>query len=356
MITVLVLLPFLFILSAMAVNLAYIQAVRTKTQIVTDAAARAAGATYVQTEDEGLALLAAQEMAGLNPIESSVLSIDGGDIEFGLSQRSSHDQPYTFTAVPSGNAARLTTNSFAAGAGVALRPVFPIFGQNQEIRPRCTATHAQATLDVAVIVDRSGSMSYAADEQSSGGPAAAPDGWSFGDAVPPNSRWLDLVASVNGFCDELAATAKLEKVALVGYASSATTHHVLTDDYALIENELLAISSEFHGGRTAVGDGILESLYTVTHPSYCRSWATKAIVLMSDGNHNEGTDPIVAAEDAVAKQIPIYTVSFSNEANQTLMKKIAHMTGGTHYHAVDAAQLNDAFRKIARRLPSMLTE
>ncbi len=77
---------------------------------------------------------------------------------------------------------------------------------------------------------------------------------------------------------------------------------------------------------------------------------------MSDGNHNTGTDPIVAAEQAVTNNIPIYTVSFSDEANQAVMQQIADMTGGRHYHAIDAAQLNAAFRSIARRLPSMLTQ
>ncbi len=32
------------------------------------------------------------------------------------------------------------------------------------------------------------------------------------------------------------------------------------------------------------------------------------------------------------------------------------LIGGRHYYAIDAAQLNDEFRAIARRLPSMLTE
>jgi hypothetical protein len=38
------------------------------------------------------------------------------------------------------------------------------------------------------------------------------------------------------------------------------------------------------------------------------------------------------------------------------MQQIADITGGTHYHAVDAQQLNEAFRNIARRLPSLLTQ
>jgi uncharacterized protein YegL len=358
MVTVVILLPVLFILAAMAINLAYIQVVHTKVQIATDAAVRVAGRVYAETGDEAQALAAAQQLAALNPIESIVVAIEESDLEYGLSERSAVNEAYTFTPTSNGNAVRLTTNSFAGGSGTALQPFFPTFGATFDIRPTCTATNSQTTLDVVLIVDRSGSMAFAADETSGGGatPAAAPSGWSFGDPVPPNSRWLDLVASVSGFCDELNLTAKVEKVGLVSYADNAKREDDLTDDYTKIDASNLAISSNFDGGMTAVGDAILKGIDVVTEPSKCRPWANNALVLMSDGKHNTGTDPLVAAADAAAEEIPIYTVSFSEEADETLMQQIADMTGGTHYHAVDAQQLNDAFRNIARRLPTMLTQ
>ncbi len=357
MVAVVVMLPILFILAAMAINLAYIQVVKTKVQIVTDASVRAAGREYIDTNDETLALQAARDMAALNPIDSLVVPLEAGDLEFGLSERSGKDQAYTFTPGTHGNSVRLTTTSFNGGAGSALQPFFPTFGSTFDIRPLCSATNTQTTLDVAIIVDRSGSMSFAANEASSGGtPAAAPSGWSYGDPVPPKSRWLDLVAAVTGFCDELTATAKVEKIGMVSYSDSASRDVNLTEIYTEIDDANFAISMDFDGGMTNVGDGIKKGVDAVTEPKYSRPWATNALVLMSDGNHNTGTDPIVAAAEAVSKGIPIYTVSFSSEANQALMQQIADMTGGTHYNALDAQQLSEAFRNIARRLPSMLTQ
>ncbi len=357
MMTVMILIPVLFIMAGMAINLAYTQVVHAKVQIVADASARAAGRVYAETGDEALALAAAQQLSTLNPIQSVVIPIEAGDLEFGLSQRNSHNQAYSFTASENGNAVRVTTNAYAAGSGTGISTVFPVFGQGLEIRTAKTATNSQTTLDVAVIVDRSGSMAFAANEASSGGtPAAAPAGWDYGDPVPPNSRWLDLVASVNGFCDELSQTAKTERIGLVSYANTVSRDVDLTETYSLINDHNMSISSAFHGGMTNVGGGIEEGILAVTHPSLSRPWANNALVLMSDGNHNTGTDPLVAAASAADQQIPIYTVSFSDEADQVLMQQIADMTGGTHYHAVDAQQLNEAFRKIARRLPSMLTE
>ena len=356
MVTVVLFLPVLFILAALAINLAYIQVVNTKVQIVTDAAARAAGRAYVETGDEAEALLAAQQMASLNPVQSIVVPIEGTDLEYGLSERAMKDQAYGFTPGSNGNAVRLTTNAFANGAGSALQPVFPVFVSSFDIRPVCTATNSQTTLDVTLIVDRSGSMAFAADETFGGTPAAAPPGWTYGDPVPPNSRWLDLIASAQGFFDELTATAKIEKIGLASYADNASRDVELTADYSLINDHLLSISSVFKGGKTNVGEGIKKGIDIVTNTSFSRPWANNALVLLSDGNHNTGTDPLVAADEAVTKDIPIYTVSFSAEADQLLMQQIADMTGGTHYHAVDAQQLNDAFRSIARRLPSMLTQ
>lgn len=356
LITVMILLPVLFTLAAMAINISYIQLIRTRAQITTDVAARAAGGVFAVTGDQAASLAEARSLATANPIESTVMSIQASDLTFGTSSRSSANSAYSFAAGSNGNSVRLTTNAFGAGAGAALRPIFPVFVSNGEIRPICTATHTHMTLDIALIVDRSGSMRFAADEPASAlDPATAP-GWQDGDPVPPNSRWLDLVAAVGGFCSELNQTQKIEKAALCSYANTSATHRFLTSQYSQIGNELNAISSSYHHGATNVGDGVLEGLAAVQDPSHGRSWASKALVLMSDGIHNTGTDPIVATQQAVTAGIPIYTVSFSGEADQVLMQTIADMTGGEHYHAVNASQLNAAFRDIARNLPSMLTQ
>jgi Ca-activated chloride channel family protein len=356
MVTVVILLPVLFALAAIAVNLAYIQVVSTKLQIVTDAATRAAGWEYVKSGDEALALDAARQLAELNPVETMVMSIDSTDLEFGQSERSYSNEAFTFTASSNGNAVRLTTNSFAAGGGDAVRPFFPIFGAGFEIRPVLKASLAQATLDVALVVDKSGSMAFAANEQSGGTPASAPEGWAFGNPVPPGSRWHDLVAAVDVFSLELDSTVKIEKLALVGYDSVAVEHHHLCDDYTHVRDELDKITNAFHGGSTATGDGILQGLTTVRDTGAGRVWASKALIVMCDGDYNAGVHPHDAAADAAAAGIPVFTITFSDFADQTLMQDVANMTGGAHYHADNGTQLQQAFREIAKRLPAMLTE
>lgn len=356
MVTVVILLPVLFTLSAIAVNLAYIQTVNTKLQIVTDASTRAAGWEYVRTGDETLSLIAAQDVAALNPVEATVMAINPGDVQFGVAERNTKNKAYTFTEQANGNAVRLVTQTFHDGSGDAVHPFFPVFGTDFQIRPLMSAGMAQTTLDVAVVVDKSGSMAYASDEPVTGTPAAAPWGWAWGDPVPPNSRWHDLVESVDAFCYELSQTTKVEKVGLCSYSNYAVRDVDLTDDYSEIAAAMNAISDSFDGGSTAAGDGILCGIDAVTDNQYCRPWATNALVVMSDGDSNRGADPIYAAQQAADEGIPIFTVTFSDGADQSMMRQVADMTGGGHYHASDATELQQVFRDIAARLPSMLTE
>ena len=61
--------------------------------------------------------------------------------------------------------------------------------------------------------------------------------------------------------------------------------------------------------------------------------------------------PPGAAEDIV-----IHTVTFSAEADFTRMQDVANETGGQHFHAPNAAALEQIFREIASTLPVLLTE
>jgi Mg-chelatase subunit ChlD len=61
----------------------------------------------------------------------------------------------------------------------------------------------------------------------------------------------------------------------------------------------------------------------------------KAIVLFSDGKNNVGTDPARAIEDAVAAEIPVFTVFVGTygiwETDPLALKEISEQTGGKFY-------------------------
>ena len=158
------------------------------------------------------------------------------------------------------------------------------------------------------------------------------------------------------FNSELDNSPQEEYLAVSMYNNDSATYQTLGNDYNAVVNELIAVSSNFTAGGTNIGKGMLEGYAAVTDPSFARDHASKVIVLMTDGRHNYGTHPNTAAAQIADAGVTLFAVTFSDEADQSLMQNVAETCGGSHYHAVTAAQLQDAFREIARSLPTMLTK
>lgn len=355
MVLVALMLPVLFLLSAFAVNIAYTQLIRTELQIATDVAGRAAGRAYAITGDANDAFMAAQDVATRNTVGGQPFAVQPSDLEFGFAERTALSQRYSFDLGAGSNAVRLTSTSFANGAGVqAFLPGLSPVGQ---IRALKSAISTQVELDIALVIDRSGSMAYSATEVAAypPAPAAAPPGWDFGDPIPANARWLDAISAVQVFLNEMQQTPQGERVALATYNDQTNIDILPSTDYSTIIAALNQYSSAFQSGGTNIGGGIHQGLNAVGHLGTTRPWATKVIIVMTDGIHNIGTDPESAAWTAADQTVIVYTVTFSNEANQDLMRRVAEIGTGLHFHATSAVQLQDAFRDIARHLPTLLT-
>ncbi|MEQ8835193.1 MAG: VWA domain-containing protein, partial [Lacipirellulaceae bacterium] len=143
---------------------------------------------------------------------------------------------------------------------------------------------------------------------------------------------------------------------LTTYATSATVESNLASDYSSITDALDVYTNNLESGGTNVGDGIYQAINALSAASYNRPWAVKVIVLMSDGQHNMGANPVYAAQDAADQGITVYTVTFSQEADQYRMQSVATEGSGLHFHANTDADLQEAFRAIARNLPTLLVQ
>ncbi len=352
-----ILLPVVFILAGFAINLSYLQLIHTEAQIATDAAVSAAGRVFAATGDESAARTAAIQVAARNPIGTKILPLQPSDFEFGISSRANLASSYSFDVAAQGNAVRLTTNSLAAGVGGEINPVFPLFGSVIQFRPMRTATCTQVDLDIALVIDRSGSMAYGAQEMSAypPNPTNAPPGWQFGDPVPAQARWLDAIAAVQVFINQLNASPQNELLSLSVYNHGISTPQPLTGNYDSITASLTDISANFTSGGTNIGDGIYEGIGAVGDPARHRTWATPVMIVLTDGVHNYGTNPISAAYSAKYQNVTVFTLTFSDEAEQTLMESVATIGGGKHYHAINASQLQAAFNEIAGSLPTLIT-
>lgn len=352
MVVMCILLPVVLALASFCVNVVFMEMTRTDLQIATDVATRAAGRTLAVTGSKDKATEAAKRMLSENPVANQVLPISAVDIVFGVSTRSSTDERYLFTTDANNpNAVKVMSNG-------SHKPqmLFPTMGMPVDFRPIKNAISTQLELDIALVLDRSGSMAFGSNEPASAlAPAAAPAGWAFGDPVPVPSRWMDTNIAVQKFLGVLSKSALPERLALSTYGSKATTDVALTANYGDVQLALHHYSSSFRGGATDIGGGMLAGLATLNDKKLARPWASRVMILLSDGRHNTGVDPILSANHVAAADVQIYTISFSAEADTALMQTIAEIGAGKHFHAATGAELSEVFNEIAHGLPTLIT-
>lgn len=404
-----VLLPILFVLAAFVINISYVQLARTELMVATDASARAGGRAMSHYQNVDDAKLAAQVTAALNNVAGQPLQISFDDsdneIEFGDSEDSAATDRYIFSkintaSVSSGseiaNAVRVTGKVSDGSLNGPLQTLFPSMGLKSSFNLEQQAVAMQLDRDIAMILDRSGSMSwvtfdwpYGYDPWSSAAMDAAVDAgilgisgyWYYGNyytyyyytsgndqtsyyqwvweehfelGTAPRAPWDDLVDAVDTFLDVLETTDQNEKVSLATYSSWASLDLNLVSDYDLIRTELESVNPS---GSTAIGYGLQTGLPSLLDNSFARPFAAKTIIVMTDGIHNYGTDPVTVAEDIVEDyNVTIHTVTFGSGADQARMEEVAQIGGGTHYHAETGAELIEVFEEIANNLPTLITQ
>ncbi len=305
--------------AAFSVDIAYGHLVRAELRASTDAAAKAAVGVLAETEDESAARRAAMDIAAANPVAGRPLILESGDIVFGSGQLL---EDGTFQFVPGQTpygAARVTGRG--AGAfffgGVLGTPDF-------EAELSVTATRLNR--DISLVVDRSGSMK--------------------GQALK------DLKHAVTIFLATLEETSAEEVVGLASYSTNAKLEQELTTDLARIERVMTRMNA---GGWTNIGGGI-DTGRIILEDGHGRDFAEKTMIVMTDGRHNRGTDPIEAAHRAADEGIVIHAITFGSGADQDRMRQVAEIGGGKYYHAPNGATLQEIYREIALSLRTILTE
>jgi Ca-activated chloride channel family protein len=361
MVLVAVCLPLCIIMAAFAINVAWMQLVRTELRTSTDAAARAGGKELSLSQSVAVARTAAKDAAKRNFVAGGPLLLADSDIEFGKSSQPTDTSRFVFT--PGGktpNAVRVngqrTKGSLSGPVNMFMANVFSI----RQFEPNETATSTQLDRDICLVVDRSGSMMWTL----SGGsqlPAGAPD---CGPPDPTRSRWGALNLALEAFLLELDKTAQDEHVGLVSYSSNITqcgfTYRIsdvnadLASDYGVIRTVMKDLSSRPVKGSTAISAGIDDGIKVLTGKK-TRPFAVKTMIVMTDGIHNLGPEPILSAQAAAKNDIVIHTITFSDDADIKRMEAVAAATGGRHFHAPTAEALAQIFKEIASTLPVMLT-
>ncbi len=346
-------------LIAFLLNLSYIELAQTELQIAADAASRAGGRTLANTGDTSLASAKAKELAELNTVAGEPLTLSDSNIEFGRATRADEDSRFEFSSSSSQiNAMRVNASRDAFSPDGPLTMLLPGILSTDSVSTGAISISTQIDLDISIVIDRSGSMAYADNEDSLtfDNPAAAPAGWAFGDSVPVPSRWVDAENALDSFLRILDDSPQREIVSLVTYGDNATLDIPLTDRYSSITDQMRIHGDSFQEASTNIGGGIATGNMSLKSDPNRREFATKVILVLTDGIHNLGTNPEDAARQALQDDTLVFTITFSSEADRARMKSVAEIANGKHFHADSAAELVTAFEEIGKSLPTLIVE
>jgi Ca-activated chloride channel family protein len=353
-------LPLLVIMAAFAIDVAWMQLCRTELRTATDAAARAGAKELSLKQNETAARTKAKEAAARNMVAGEPLLVQDKEIEVGKSLQEGNGRFKFTVGAAKPNAVRVfgkRTGDSKSG------PVDLMFSQVlgvDQFEPTEVAASTQLDRDICLVVDRSGSMMWNLNNDN------YPKKTKECDAPHPTlSRWGALNTSVQAFLAELNTTVQDERVALASYSSNTTecgnTYKIsqidsdLVADYGIISTKMNNLSSKPVKGSTAISAGLDEGIKVLTGAKI-RPFAVKTIVLMTDGVHNLGKEPVESAKVAATKDIVIHTITFSDNADIKRMKAVAAAANGKHFHATTQAQLTAIFREIAATLPVLTTQ
>jgi Ca-activated chloride channel family protein len=208
-------------------------------------------------------------------------------------------------------------------------------------RPRTAYSASVDQATVMLVTDHSGSMDAT-------------------DVQP--TRLVAAERAANTFIDKLPSKALLGAIA---FSSSPDAVQAPAPDHGAARS---IINSQAADGSTDTGDA-LELALQLLHAASAKH-PPAAIVLLSDGAANAGTNPIAAAQQAAHAKIPIYTVALGTPngtlanpdpfgapvpvpPDPALMQQIARTSGGRAFNAQSAGQLSLIYQRLGSRLGSV---
>jgi hypothetical protein len=315
-----------------ALDVSYINTVTFEARTVADYAARAGGEALSQGKTVTQARDIVKQVGLSNRVAGAPLQIADSDIIFGTAAPNPTTGRYVFTPTEvSPNAVRVfarRTSGSAAGS-VALF-LGGMFGTGS-FEPSKSATACGGPRDIAVVVDRSSSMS----DNDAGPPGG-----------PSMTRIAALKISVQQFRAAISGTVDVERIGLYSFDAASRVEHPLSTDYSMFDSKMASMTL---GGGTNISAGIDIAAVQLDAPGLRRPEASPVMLVMTDGRWNKGGNPTVAAQSAMAKipNLTIHTITFSSEAKQSDMKAVAAIGRGRHFHADNVNDLTSVYQTLA---------
>jgi Ca-activated chloride channel family protein len=160
-----------------------------------------------------------------------------------------------------------------------------------------------------------------------------------------------------------------DRIGLVAFAGEALTQVPITIDYPVLYQALEQLQAG--SGMLEDGTAIGTALATAANRLRRVEGKSRVVVLVTDGENNRGEiDPVTAARAAAAYGIKVYTIGIGTEGvarvpvargpfgvqyaslpvhiDETLLRRIADITGGQYFRAQTRQRLEDIYTQIDR--------
>lgn len=311
---------------ALSLDVGFIMNVRTELQRSVDAGAFAGTGTLVEGPAATITAARQYVRANMGPRQP----LDDEDINVELGKWNQNGRFFESGETP-----------FDAVRVTARRNDFPLFfgpatGTNRfEMSASAVATYRPR--DIMLVLDYSGSMNT-------------------------QNKVGALKDAVTLFISTLQEAQGEDRVGFSVYSTEGALAEPLTLDLPRIDRSARSRSA---GGWTNMGEGMEFGRQELL--ANRRARALSLMLVMTDGMANRplNRDPFQYVRDeanlAAAAEIPIVAISFTEDSDQRIMREIAEITGGVHFHiegtvSQQERELQEVFRDVARRRPLRLVQ
>lgn len=178
-----------------------------------------------------------------------------------------------------------------------------------------------------------------------------------------NSFYIDRLTAVKHVVSDFIKQRKDDRLGLILFGTRAYLQSPLTFDKAAINEILQSVDAGMAGNSTAIGDALGAALKNIRNE---KDKENKSIILLSDGESNDGFLSMAQAIDMAEKEgIKVYTIGVgsetgfigslfnikSNELDEKSLKELAQRTKGNYFKATSLASLQQVYQEIDKMEP-----
>ncbi|UJF18067.1 VWA domain-containing protein [Vibrio sp. SS-MA-C1-2] len=177
------------------------------------------------------------------------------------------------------------------------------------------------------------------------------------DFTAPNHRKISRWHALQNIVQSFGEKRKGDRLGLIVFGSGAYLQAPFINSTSTWVQIVKNLSTGVAGPATTIGDAIGLSIKAFDGSNS----KDKMLILVTDGNDTMSRlPPVEAAKVAKSKGIKIYTIAIGDPKTEdpntkvdvTALKKVAQMTGGKSYLALDRNSLADVFKQIDKIEPS----